>query len=182
MKLNFVIFFAILFVTGCTGKFYTVTDIEEACEKRNKAENCIKYNGVFVRPLKPVTERIIRDRILDDKGNVTHFINGKGQKECLPLEVEVTKLVADTTNNQIVHYEPGIFETSSFSLELNSDGTIKSVGTSSTHGGKALVESLVALKTTFDPKKVNSDKNGQEEKSVNAPYCSHGELLKKVDG
>ena len=84
--------------------------------------------------------------------------------------------MADISQQQIVQYSPGLFESSSFSLTLNSNGTIKSVGTTSTHGGKALVESLVALNNTFDPNDTGSESNDTGDALNNAPHCSHGEL------
>jgi len=171
---------SLLFFTnlyGCSGTLYTYSKIDDACVSVNdKCSN--KYEGVRYRPLVLQTDTYIQDRILNSKGEVTHFAGGTGNKKCVPTKVEEQKLAPDLNNEFIIQYDSAFFETSKFSVELNADGTLSKVGTSSTPGGKALVESITGFATsarTFTHAYQPADFD-EGLGTTPAPFCSHGKI------
>ncbi|MEN7344288.1 MAG: hypothetical protein AAAFM81_15155 [Pseudomonadota bacterium] len=165
---------ATLTLSGCAGQLYTHTNPNTAC----KDGDCKgTYPGVLFHPLTVKKSVYLQDRILNSKGELTHWITGPDGKKCLPTVVEESKLVADTTQQWLVRYDAAFFESSTFNVELKPDGTLSKVGASSTPGGKALVDSLVSLATT-----VKTLNHGQVEAFVEQdpatadPLCSHGKL------
>jgi hypothetical protein len=171
----FVLFFALLY--GCSGTLYTYINKDDACVKANGV--CTnKYEGILYRPLVLQEDTYIQDKILNSKGEVTHFAGGDGEKKCIPTRVKEQKLVPDLTREYIVQYDSAFFETSEFSIDLNANGTLSKVGTTSTPGGKALVESLTSLATsarTFTHAYQPADLDAVAGVSA-APFCSHGKI------
>jgi len=164
-----------LMLNGCSGSLYTYTNAEDACIKENGI--CTKYEGVLYRPLELRVDKYIQDKILNAEGEVTHFAGGVGDKSCEPTEVTEEKLAPSLTKEYLIQYDSAFFETSEFSVDLSANGTLSKVGTSSTPGGKSLIESFTGLATsarTFTHG-YKSEKLINDGKTV-APLCSHGRI------
>ena len=162
-------------LTGCAGQLYTYDDPDRAC----KGGDCAgEYPGILVYPLVESVDYYIQDKILAAKGELTHWVNGPAGKACTPTLAEERKLVPDVSTQKLIAYDSAFFETSSFSVDLNANGTLSKVGTSSTPGGKSLVDSLVSIATT-----VKTLNHGEQEAAIagivpddSLPLCSHGRV------
>jgi len=118
----------------------------------------------------------VQDRILNSKGEITHFASATGDKACIPTRVTEEKLIPDPNNQYLVQYDPAFFETSTFSVKLSPQGTLSEVGTTSTPGGKSLVESFTGLATTVKMLNHGPEKSQLVEDFENKPLCSHGRI------
>lgn len=179
MKKVNVLFFLLLgaiILSGCAGNLYTHTKKDSACVKDNQ-ECKGTYNGVLYRPLVKYKETYTQDRILNLKGEVTHFLSGAGDKACVPITVTEEKLIPDPDNQYVVQYDPAFFETSTFTVKLSAQGTLSEVGTSSTPGGKSLVDSLTGLATTIKTLNHGVAMTSDNEGKGNSPLCSHGKVF-----
>jgi len=163
-------------LSACSGTLSTITEIEKACLEFD-GSRCVRYAGIIVRPLKKQPRRYIRDKILKTDGTVTHFENGAGAAGCQPVLIEEEVLAPALDEEYVIQYDPALFEIAEFSVNLNANGTISSVGTKSTSGGKTAADTLSVLATTG---KLLSHGQGTDAKS-NAgraapamPACSHG--------
>ena len=165
----------LLSLIGCSGKLYTHTKLANVCDKEEYKE---RYSGVIYYPRIAVEDKYIQDKILNSKGELTHFMNGPDGKSCAPTGIIEKKIAPDMCNPRLLQYDTAIFESSTFSVELNADGTLSKVGTSSTSGGKSLVDSIVSIATTV--KLLNHGHKQQavvgvtQDKSL--PLCSHGKI------
>lgn len=162
-------------IGGCAGQLYTFKTPDKACEN-NDCDG--KYPGVLIYPLVESVEVYIQDKILGPKGELTHWINGPAGQACTPTLLEERKLVPKIDEERLISYESAFFEISTFSVDLNANGTLAKVGTASTPGGKNLVDSLVSLSTT-----VKTLNHGQQKAAVSGlkpddslPLCSHGRV------
>lgn len=165
-----------LAASGCSGRLYTHTNIEEGCLLKDGV--CKEtYKGVLYHPLTPQTRKFVRDRILDNEGNVTHHMHGGAATKCDPVAMVATVLAPDQRTH-LLQYDSAFFETSKFTVAMFQNGALSSVGTESTPGGKALVESLEILSGFVTG--VEGDAAEQElmddQFVTGAPWCSHGEL------
>lgn len=124
-------------LAGCSGKVVTHTSCRE---------NICK--GVPFYTMKEVTDRYFYDRILDTDGKAIRVAGKPSGQDCSPMEVEEQKLVVSSTANYI-YYDAGVFETSKFGVELNSNGTISKVSTESTPAIKETAEAIAALATAY---------------------------------
>ncbi|MBI6616065.1 hypothetical protein YA0729_25315 [Pseudomonas simiae] len=131
------IFSVIAVLAGCSGKVITHT----SC-----SDNICK--GVPFYTMKEVTDRYFYDRILDADGKAIRVAGKPSGQDCIPVEVEERKLVVSSTANYI-YYDAGIFETSKFSVDLNTNGTISKVSTESTPAIKETAEAIAALATAY---------------------------------
>jgi len=166
---------AIFFLSGCAGNLYTYSNKDAACVKED--EKCAgKYKGVLYRPLIKHEETYIQDRILNAKGEVTHFSGAEGKKECVPTEVTEERLIPDPDNEYVVQYDSAFFETSTFSVKLSPLGTLNQVGTSSTPGGKALIESFIGLAATIKTLNHGVTSSSYIGDHSNKLLCSHGKI------
>ena len=169
------IFLTFLLLSSCAGKIKTYSSPKVSCDRQG--DNC-HYEGVFYRPLVQRDRVFVHDRILAAKETLTHHMLGKDGERCTPVKVTVTELVP-SKQEFLINYDPAFFEGSTFSVDLNANGTLSKVGSSSTPGGKALVESLVSLATTREALLQGAmpemEMNGGFDRS-NDPFCSHGEL------
>ncbi len=163
-------------LSGCAGNLYTHTAKDSACIKKN--QKCTgTYNGIFYRPLIKHTETYMQDRILNSKGEVTHFAGGAGNKACVPTAVTEEKLIPDPDNQFVVQYDPAFFETSTFTVKLSAQGTLTEVGTSSTPGGKSLVDSFTGLATTIKTLNHGVATSSFVGDPSDKLLCSHGKVF-----
>jgi len=165
-------------LSGCAGNLYTHTIKDSACVvESGKCSG--KYNGVLFRPLIKHSETYMQDRILNAKGEVTHFAGASGDKECVPTSVTEEKLIPDPDpdNLHVVEYDSAFFETSTFSVKLSAQGTLSEVGTSSTPGGKSLVESFTGLATTIKTLNHGVATSSFLGDPSNKLLCSHGKVF-----
>ena len=164
-------------VSACAGQLYTHTNKHSACVRDRHGSCTDTYRGVLVRPLVKRTETYLQDRILNAKGEVTHFAGASGAQKCLPNKVTEEKMIPDPDREYVVEYDSAFFETTTFNVKLTAAGTLIEVGTSSTPGGKALVESLGGLVTTVTSLTESDDAETiQAAAALLAPLCSHGKI------
>ena len=129
---------SICILAGCSGKIYTVKNPEFVDGMTE---------GVLFYGYKPVEKKIILDRIRHAKtGDITHssYEPSNSAKYCRPQVKKVTVAEPDYNTVYAVKYDPQLFETSKFSVELDK-GMLKSVNSESTPGPKSAVESLQGL-------------------------------------
>ncbi|MCV4285108.1 hypothetical protein [Pseudomonas capsici] len=124
-------------LAGCSGKVITHTSCKD---------NICK--GVPFYTMKEVTDRYFYDRILDADGKAIKIAGQPEGQNCDLIEVEEQKLVVSGVANY-VYYDAGVFETSKFAVELNSNGTISKVSTESTPAIKETAEAIAALATAY---------------------------------
>ena len=168
--------FASIILSGCAGNLYTHTTKDSACVK--DSGSCSgTYKGVFYRPLIKHSETYMQDRILNSKGEVTHFAGGAGDKACVPTAVTEEKLIPDPDKEYVVQYDPAFFETSTFTVKLSAQGTLSEVGTSSTPGGKSLVDSFTGLATTIKTLNHGVVSSSFVGDPAGKPLCSHGKVF-----
>lgn len=178
MELRLISFITIFcaMLSGCAGSLYTHTNVSSACINQNGKCTGV-YEGVLYRPLIKYTETYLQDRILNSEGDITHFANAKNsEKSCIPTRVEEEKLIPDPDNQYLVQYDPAFFETSTFTVKLSPQGTLSEVGTTSTPGGKSLVESFTGLATTIKMLNHGPEKPQSLDDVENRPFCSHGRI------
>jgi len=140
MKFVFVFALAVILLSGCSGKVYTVKDPQFI---EGKTEGVIFYG------YKPVDKKVLFDRIRHPKtGDITHSMYEApgSSKYCAPNVIIKKVVEADYSTVYSVKYEPGLFETNKFGVVLE-NGTLKSVNSESTPGVKTAVESLQGLAT-----------------------------------
>ncbi|MDO6447263.1 hypothetical protein Q4493_15950 [Colwellia sp. 1_MG-2023] len=178
MKLQILTSIAVVtgLLSGCAGNLYTHTSKSSTCvEDDGKCTGV--YKGITYRPLLKYTETYTQDRVLDSKGVVTHFAGADGDKACVPTVVTEEKLIPDPDNEYMIQYDPAFFETSTFTVKLSPLGTLSEVGTSSTPGGKALVESFTGLATTIKTLNHGPVSSSFVDDSSNKLLCSHGKVF-----
>ncbi|MEW8405458.1 MAG: hypothetical protein AB2689_28055 [Candidatus Thiodiazotropha taylori] len=125
-------------LTACSGTVYTV---------QNPQFKEGKTKGVLFYGYKPVEKKVLFDRIRHPKtGNITHSIyeSPGSSKYCAPNVITKKVIEADYETVYAITYEPGLFETNTFGVELDK-GTLKSVNSESTPGVKTAVESLQGI-------------------------------------
>jgi len=128
----------VVLLAGCSGKIYTVQTPQFVDGKTE---------GVLFYGYKAVEKKTVLDRIRHTKtGNITHsmYETPGTAKYCSPQIKLKTVMVADYSTQYAIKYEPGLFETNKFSVELDK-GMLKSVNSESTPGLKTAVESLQGL-------------------------------------
>ena len=148
-----IVFIIFIFLYGCSGTVYTVQDPQFKAEKEGEDK---RIKGVLFYGYKPVTKKITLDRIRNLKtGNITHtmYTDPSSPNYCRPATKEVKTIEADYDTVYSVYYEPGLFETNKFSVQLEK-GTLKAVNSESTPGLKVAVESLQGLVDVFQDIKV----------------------------
>lgn len=176
-KLTFLIPIILLSATGCAGKLYTYDDPNKACEN-DKCKGV--YPGVLVFPRTVVIQNFMQDKILGSKGEVTHWVNGPEGQACTPTHLQEERIAPDTEGKKrLIRYKPAFFETSELSVDLNADGTLSEVATSSTPGGESLVDSIVSLATTvrmLNATEIEGIKIPEYSPNLALPLCSHGRV------
>lgn len=125
-------------LVGCSGKIVTYKSCSE--------EGVCK--GVPFYTMKEVKELVVYDRIIGADGKPIRVAGDVSGNECELVEVEETKLVVSGVTNYL-YYDPGVFETSKFGVELNSNGTISKASTESTPAVKDTAEAIAALATAY---------------------------------
>lgn len=133
-----ILLFAMSLLVGCSGKIHTVQSPQF---KDGKTE------GVLFYGYKIVDKKIVLDRIRHPKtGNITHSIyEVPGSDNYCAPQIKITKvMVPDYDTQYAIKYEPGLFETNKFSVELDK-GMLKTVNSESTPGVKTAVESLQGI-------------------------------------
>lgn len=133
-----IIVLAVATLTACSGKIYTV---------QNPKFNDGKTEGVLFYGYKPIEKKVLFDRIRHPKtGDITHSIYEPpgSSKYCAPNVIIKKVIEADYETVYAIKYEPGLFETNKFGVELDK-GTLKSVNSESTPGVKTAVESLQGI-------------------------------------
>ncbi|MCW8877947.1 MAG: hypothetical protein OQK04_14910 [Kangiellaceae bacterium] len=149
---------------------------DTACVEENEKCNGT-YNVILYWPLIKHSETFVQDRILNAKGEVTHFASREGDKGCISNSVTEEKLIPDPDTLYGVQYAPAFSETSTFTVKLSALGTLSEAGTTSTPGGKSLVESFTRLATTIKiPNHVPVETSSVGD-SKSKPMCSHGKIL-----
>lgn len=133
-----IIFLAVGALSACSGKIYTVQNPQFI---EGKAE------GVLFYGYKVVEKKVLFDRIRHPKtGDITHSLYEPpgSTKYCAPNVITKKVVEADYETVYAIKYEPGLFETNKFGVELDK-GTLKSVNSESTPGVKTAVESLQGI-------------------------------------
>lgn len=124
-----------LFLLNCTGTIYTV---------KNPSFDNGQTEGVLFYGYQVVEKKVLLDRIRNLKtGEITHSmyeIPGTS-KYCAPNIITKKVVEPDFSTVYAIKYDPAIFETIKFSVELD-NGTLKSVNSESTPGHKTAVEAL----------------------------------------
>ena len=156
---------------GCSGRLYTLEE-GNACVVNEGV-----CTGVAYHPLDIQEREFVRDRILDNEGKVTHHMNATGATQCNPVAMKAS-ILAPVREAKYLWYDSAFFETSKFNVTLFQNGALNSVGTESTPGGKALVESLEILAGVVTGVEDDADKQQKLGRFLKngAPWCSHGEL------
>lgn len=131
---------ATLIVTlcGCSGRVYTV---------KNPTFTDGQTEGVLFYGYKPDEMEIVLDRIRHPKtGDISHssYDASDSEKYCRPVVKTVKVAVPDYDTVYAIKYDPQLFETSKFSVELD-NGMLKSVNSESTPGPTGAVELLQGL-------------------------------------
>lgn len=129
---------ALLTLTACSGRIYTV---QNPTFVNGQTEGVLFY-GYKVRE-----KKVLLDRIRHPKtGNISHssYVPPRSPEYCRPRIKVVKEVVADFDTLYAIKYDPQLFETSKFSVELDK-GMLKSVNSESTPGPKAAVETLQGL-------------------------------------
>lgn len=130
---------AILVVlAGCSGR--VVTYDSGACKEH-------RCNGVPIYVLAEKTTTYRYDRILGKDGDIVRISGDRNGNSCNQVEVTEQKLVP--SEQKYLGYEPGIFETSKFNVDLNANGTVSKVGVESTPAVKETAEAIAALVTSY---------------------------------
>ncbi|UOK36824.1 hypothetical protein MJP36_20225 [Pseudomonas palleroniana] len=136
-------------LTGCSGHIY-VMNSDQAAQKFGSENEKTRYVGV---PFSPLRERIYtyyQDRILDKDGKVIKIFTGTdadtAATACDPVKIQEAQIAADVDprNIKYISYEPGIFETSNFGVELE-NGAISKVTSSSTPGVKVVADAASTI-------------------------------------
>lgn len=125
-------------LAGCSGKIQTYT----SCPQDGPCK------GVPFYTMKEVTESYVYDRIIGADGKPFRIAGRATGEDCELVEVQETKLVVSSVMNYL-YYEPGVFETSKFAVDLNSNGTLAKVSTESTPAVKETAEAIAALATAY---------------------------------
>jgi len=162
-------------LSACSGNLYTYKNPQNACVMKD--DTCSgKYEGILYRPLIKDDQTFLRDRILDAKGVLTHYVGADDGKACFPIMVTETKLIPDPDNEYLVQYDSAFFEESKFSVKLTPQGTLSEIGSSSTPGGKALVDSFVGIATTVKTLNHGAVKASSYGIQGTKPLCTQGNI------
>lgn len=176
---------SVLILAGCSGKIVNSPDLPLACyphadltkaqqEELAKSDDNDKVcSGVIYHRLVETNDIYWYDRVLDKDGKIVRHAGGIGQERCFAVEMQETKL-APSSSPSLISYDPGLLETSKFTVGLTSVGTLASVGADSTPMGKAAAEALASIVTSIKVLKV--DANVMMDGGSLAPYCNAGRL------
>lgn len=173
----------VLTLAGCSGHIVNSPDLPLACypyadlskpeqEKLAKSDEKV-CSGVIYHRLVEVSDTYWYDRVLDKDGKIVRHAGGIAQERCIAVEMVETKL-APSSSASLISYDPGLLETSKFTVGLTPAGTLASVGADSTPMGKAATEALASIVTSIKVLKV--DANIMLHGGSLAPYCNAGRL------
>ena len=123
----------IIAISGCTGT------INNKPLSQNDITSVNGVNGVIYYPYALFYENSETTTRVDDKGKVIAWaVDYEPKKEtqistaCKPVQLRKLTTRADYDNPRIIEYDHGFLEAYKFGLELNQDGTLKTVNTEST--------------------------------------------------
>lgn len=170
-------------LSGCSGHIVNRPDLPLACypisELSKKQQEALAKSGekvctgVIYYRLVETQDIYWYDRILDKDSKIVRHAGGIGQERCTPVEMMETKL-APSSSPSLISYDPGLLETSKFSVGLTPAGTLASVGAESTPMGKAAADALSSIVTSIKVLKV--DANIMLDGGNLPPYCNAGRL------
>ena len=123
MRKLLTILFLFSFLSGCSGKLYTIINPDLPADgETKKIRGIVVYNSVNVI-------EIYQNRILVDESSGNQ-IGTADTGECNPVYISKFSTRTDYSNPSVIVYEPGPFETNKFGVTLES-GVLKSVNTES---------------------------------------------------
>jgi hypothetical protein len=154
----------IALIAGCSGQIYTIVDPE--------SEDSKKIKGVITYLPQPLVLVYETTQLHDKDGNVI----GKAEDgSCLPVELYEIVSIPDYTKKYAVVYEPGLFETNKFGLELDK-GVVTKINTESSSVAK---ESLAVIQSILGTAKELKGLYAKEDAARMAvPACNAGKKIK----
>lgn len=158
-------------LVGCSGKIINQAVAPIEC----LSGTC---EGILYYRQEIVTTTYIQDKILGKDNSLTHYAGASDQtKKCLPVQIEEQTLTSAAQPSRIF-YDPGFLETSKFSVSLNANGFLASVGADSTPGAKMAADVLASFASSAS---ILKDKNILSSKtpdifSSDLPLCNSGKI------
>lgn len=120
-------------LAGCAGKLYTIENPKPDANGR--------INGVIVYQPQYMIFVIETTQAQDEKGNV---VGESDKNTCKPVKSFEAVSVPDYTKPYAVGYDPALFESYKFSLELDK-GVITKVNNDSTSGAKDVLDAFKGI-------------------------------------
>src|SRR5438046_2814407 len=119
-------------LAACNGQLYHGVagraDVAGACGQKSAVHCGVPYNRLVTGI--QTSRSTVR---VDDKGKVIatqtgRLTDGSSTDRCEPVITQEVATVADTTDPEMLWYEPGLLETVKFNTTFNTNGTLASVG------------------------------------------------------
>ncbi|KPG93264.1 hypothetical protein AEQ67_25150 [Pseudomonas sp. RIT-PI-q] len=158
---------------GCSGKIINQAVAPDKC----LTDQC---EGILYYRQEVVTVTYVQDKILGKDNVLTHFAGAQDPKlKCEPMVVEERRMTSALKPSRI-YYEPGVLETSKFSVSLTTNGNLAGVGADSTPGAKMAADvlaSVVSSAAQLKDKKILKipSKDGLNFDS-GLPFCNAGQI------
>lgn len=158
-------------LVGCSGKIVNQAVAPDEC-LTGVCEGVLYYRQDVV------TVTYIQDKILNKDNVITHHAGAQKPAEaCLPVQIEEQVIISAEKPSRIL-YKPGFLETSKFSVSLNANGYLASIGAESTPGAKMATDVLASVASSAS---ILKDKNIMDSSDPNifssgVPLCNSGKI------